>query len=142
MDEKPLAAIATELTTKSTSVRSAKDADFESARKMIALLPVAVLRYVVGFLGFLNNGLGLAFPPLGLRSLGFGSFMVSSVGMFGIEEGYAPFSPFTHVPAVFLIGAVQEMPAVEVRRYCYYYCRHVSLVAVNGVWFAVAVFVQ
>jgi pyruvate dehydrogenase E2 component (dihydrolipoamide acetyltransferase) len=37
---------------------------------------------------------------------------VTNVGSFGLDEGYAPFTPFARVPVLVLVGAVKEQPAV------------------------------
>ncbi len=63
---------------------------------------------------WLTVDLGLDLPRLGLRRHTFGSAMVSSVGMFGINRAYAPLSPYYRVPLLVLVGEVQSRPvAVE-----------------------------
>jgi len=48
----------------------------------------------------------------GLPRQPFGSVMVSSVGMFGIQHAYAPLSPYYRIPFLVLVGEVAEKPAV------------------------------
>jgi pyruvate dehydrogenase E2 component (dihydrolipoamide acetyltransferase) len=36
--------------------------------------------------------------------------ILTSVGMFGLDEGFAPPTPFAHVPIYVLLGAVRDMP--------------------------------
>ena len=39
--------------------------------------------------------------------------MITSVGMFGLDEGYAPHTPFARVPIIVLIGAMRDTPIVQ-----------------------------
>jgi pyruvate dehydrogenase E2 component (dihydrolipoamide acetyltransferase) len=43
----------------------------------------------------------------------FGSVMVTNVGMFGIDTGYAPLYPRGGPPVVVLVGAIGDEPACE-----------------------------
>jgi pyruvate/2-oxoglutarate dehydrogenase complex dihydrolipoamide acyltransferase (E2) component len=44
---------------------------------------------------------------------GFGSAMVTNVGMFGLPHGFAPLVPFSLVPIVLTIGEVRDAAVVE-----------------------------
>jgi pyruvate dehydrogenase E2 component (dihydrolipoamide acetyltransferase) len=48
----------------------------------------------------------------GLPRQAFGSAMVSSVGMFGIQHAYAPLSPYYRIPFLILVGEVALKPTV------------------------------
>ncbi len=50
---------------------------------------------------------------LGLEAFPFGSCMVTSVGMFGLDEAFAPHTPFARVPIIVLLGAIRKEPIVE-----------------------------
>jgi pyruvate dehydrogenase E2 component (dihydrolipoamide acetyltransferase) len=60
----------------------------------------------------LTSSLGISLKGLGLEAFPFGSCIITSVGMFGLDEGFAPPTPFARVPVYVLVGAVQERPAV------------------------------
>ena len=49
---------------------------------------------------------------LGLNKFPFGACMITSVGMFGLDEAHAPHTPFARVPMLALIGAVRKQPVV------------------------------
>ncbi|MBM3275960.1 MAG: 2-oxo acid dehydrogenase subunit E2, partial [Candidatus Sericytochromatia bacterium] len=42
----------------------------------------------------------------------FGAAVITNVGVFGIDEGYVPPTPWARVPVWLLIGAIRELPAV------------------------------
>ena len=43
----------------------------------------------------------------------FGSLMLTNIGSLGIESGFAPLVPYSHVPVVVALGAITERPVVE-----------------------------
>jgi pyruvate dehydrogenase E2 component (dihydrolipoamide acetyltransferase) len=56
--------------------------------------------------------LGVSAPVLGVSRFPFGSAIVTSVGMFGLDEAYVPPTPFARVPLYVLIGAVRDSVTV------------------------------
>lgn len=110
--EKSVAQIAAELRERAGKLRGGRDPDFEKSKGMIRLLPTWLLRPLVWLTGFLSGALGLNIPALGVERFPFGSCIITNVGMFGLDEGYAPPTPFARVPVYILVGAVRERPAV------------------------------
>lgn len=94
------------LSAKATSVRSGQDANFEKSIKLTGKLPTPVLRRVLSFGGFVTTGVGLPFA--GQPRFPFGSAVVTSVGMLGIDEAYVPPTPFLRVPLYVAVGSVRD----------------------------------
>lgn len=101
--------IAKELQAKAEAVRAKKDAQFEKTKKTARRLPGPFLRLALRFANWCDTH-GIALP--GVPRDAFGSAMVTNVGMFGIDVGYAPLFPVGGPPIVILVGAVSEEPAV------------------------------
>jgi len=76
------------------------------------MLPTFILKPLATTTAFLSNCMGLDVKPLGLNGYAFGGAVITSVGMLGIQDAFAPFTPFFHVPLVVLIGAVKDKPVV------------------------------
>lgn len=112
LDKKSVADVARELRELAGRLRQGKDDDFEKSKGTIKLLPTWVLTPLVWLTGWLASSLGISLPALGVTKYPFGSAIITSVGMFGLDEGFAPPTPFARVPVLVLIGAVREMPAV------------------------------
>ena len=112
-DEKSSVAIARELRERAERLRRREDADFEKSKGILRLLPTWMLRPLVWTIGWLTGALGVNFKALGLERFPFGVCIVTSVGMFGLDEGFVPPTPFARVPVYVLVGAVRERPAVE-----------------------------
>jgi pyruvate dehydrogenase E2 component (dihydrolipoamide acetyltransferase) len=113
VDKKSLGDIARELAERSQRLRKGGDSDFEKSKDAIRALPTWVLKPIVSLTGFLAGGLGLKIPALGVEPFPFGSCIVTSVGMFGLDEGYVPPTPFARVPVYILVGAIRDRPTVE-----------------------------
>ncbi|UQA58477.1 2-oxo acid dehydrogenase subunit E2 [Polyangium aurulentum] len=109
-DEKSIADIARALGRGARSLRDGKDAGFEKSKGLVRSLPAWALKPVVWTTGFLTSALGIS--AMGLEAFPFGSAIVTNVGVFGLDEGYAPPTPFARVPVYILVGAVKEQPAV------------------------------
>jgi pyruvate dehydrogenase E2 component (dihydrolipoamide acetyltransferase) len=52
------------------------------------------------------------FPEYGMRAGGFGSALVTSVGMLGLDHGSPLLSPFSRVPMGVLVGRVSDQALV------------------------------
>lgn len=111
-DRKTVVDIARELRERAEALRKGGDPDFESAKKMLKVLPAWLIAPIAWATGVLTAGFGISVRPLGLEARPFGACVISSMGMFGIDEGYIPPTPWARVPVWVLIGAVREQPAV------------------------------
>lgn len=111
-DQKSIADISRELGAVAGRLRSGGDRDFEKSKGAIKAMPMWLLKRMVWLTGFLASSLGMSIKALGVEPFPFGSCIITSVGMFGIDEGFAPPTPFARVPVLILVGAVRDRPAV------------------------------
>ncbi len=111
-DKKSCAAIAAELRGRAERLHNKQDDDFEKSKGLLRILPTFLLRPLLFVVGWLGGALGVSIPALGVERFPFGSCILTSVGMFGLDEGFAPPTPFARVPLLVLIGAIRERPAV------------------------------
>jgi pyruvate/2-oxoglutarate dehydrogenase complex dihydrolipoamide acyltransferase (E2) component len=111
-DQKTVTQIAHELRERAGSLRRGEDAEFEKSKPLLRRLPTWLIRPIVWTTGWLTASLGVSVKALGLERYPFGACIVTSVGMFGLDEGYVPPTPFARVPVYVLVGAVRERPAV------------------------------
>lgn len=111
-DKKSVASIAGELGGLALKLREGKDENFEKSKGTLKMLPTWLIRPMISAVGWLTGALGISVPALGLESFPFGSAIVTSVGMFGLDEGFVPPTPFARVPVYVLVGAVRPRPTV------------------------------
>lgn len=109
-DEKSITEIASILNEGAGKLREGKDEAFEKSKGIVRILPSFMLSPVLWLTGFLTSSLGIA--AAGLEAYPFGSCIITNVGAFGVDEAYAPPTPFARVPVLILVGAVKEQPAV------------------------------
>ena len=111
-DEKPVIEIARELSERAGKIRSGDDAELGKTKKVIGSTPRRLLGLSMRMAAWLTTDKGKDLKKYGLPKQPFGSAMVSSVGMFGIQHAYAPLSPYYRIPFLVLVGEVAEKPAV------------------------------
>jgi pyruvate dehydrogenase E2 component (dihydrolipoamide acetyltransferase) len=113
-DRKPVAEICRELDREAAALRGGGAGP---SMALVDHLPLWVIRTVLRVLVWLAvdrrvdlSRFGL--PAYGLRPGGFGSALVTSVGMLGIDRGYPGITPMARVPLAVLIGRIAERPVV------------------------------
>ena len=57
--------------------------------------------------------MGIEIKALGLSAHSFGSFVVSDIGSFGLNTGMTALMPAAKVPAVIVLGKMEEKPVVR-----------------------------
>jgi pyruvate/2-oxoglutarate dehydrogenase complex dihydrolipoamide acyltransferase (E2) component len=113
VDKRSVIDIYEALKEKADKLRQGKDQDFNKVNKTLQLFPVFILRYIVYLGGFLSTSLGCDIPFLGIRRHPFGSCLVTSVGMMGLDLAFVPQLPPARVPILVMIGASSKKPIVE-----------------------------
>ena len=111
-DRKRAHEIATELSERSGGLRRGEVVELERAKKLLQALPLPVLRVMLPLTAYLTTDLGLDLKALGMPREAFGGAMVTSVGMFGLAEGFVPLAPLYRVPLIVLVGEVRTKPWV------------------------------
>lgn len=104
--------VAAELTMRSSAIKTGTDREFSRSKRLMDALPPRILRGVLRATAFLTERLQLDLPMLGLRRSPFGSAMVTSVGMFGLPQGFAPLAWMYDVPLLVLVGEITARPVV------------------------------
>ena len=111
-DEKPVIEIAKELAGRAGRIRTDEDVEFGKTKRMLDRTPRKLLGVSLRVAAWLTADRDLDMPERGLPRQAFGSAMVSSVGMFGIQHAYAPLSPYYRIPFLILVGEVALKPTV------------------------------
>jgi pyruvate/2-oxoglutarate dehydrogenase complex dihydrolipoamide acyltransferase (E2) component len=93
-------------------IRKGKDPAFERSRNLFRALPLWGLRLTLWMLNLLNNKLNLHLPKQGMPRDAFGSAMVTSVGMLGVDTGFAPFTPIARCPMIITVTRIKKRPWV------------------------------
>ncbi len=97
-------------------VRKSRDGSESKASQnkyVLNRIPWPLRRVVFKFLKWLTVDLGVELRQLGLSSDSFGSFIVSDIGSFGLTSGMAALFPAAKIPAVIIMGKMEEKPVVR-----------------------------
>ncbi len=89
-----------------------KDHEFTRNFALVRMTPQFLLPLILRLASFIGNDLGIHLPALGIPRDPFGSAMITSLGMHGIDIGYAPLFPLARSPILLLVGQIQDRPWV------------------------------
>lgn len=111
-ENKSIEEISAELLKKAQAIRQDKDPAFKKTKSMFSVVPAFLMRYLLNFSSYILYTLNINPPFLGLPKDPFGSIMITSVGMLGVDEAYAPLVPYSRVPMLLAICATRDTPIV------------------------------
>lgn len=112
-DKKSIVEIAQEMREKVLRIRQKGDPDYKKMKGTMRLLPGFLTGAAIHLTAFLNYTLNLWTPLLGIPRDSFGSVMVTSIGMLGLDMAFAPLVPYSRVPCLIAVGAVRQAPVVR-----------------------------
>lgn len=111
---KPLGTLAEELENKIKSLTSGEASQLlKKNSENFSKLPTCIGAIIGTILFYINGPMGLPIPFLGMKKNQFGSFMVSNLGMHGLEVGYPPLLPISHTIAGFTLMSIHDEAVVE-----------------------------
>jgi pyruvate/2-oxoglutarate dehydrogenase complex dihydrolipoamide acyltransferase (E2) component len=113
VDKKSVVDIARELREKAEAIRSKGEAETVKSASTMSSVPGPVVGMALRVASYLHYDLGLDLRRFGMPNDGFGSCMITNIGVFGLEVGFAPLLPVGHVPLILTLGAVKDVAAVE-----------------------------
>lgn len=112
IEEKSLAKIAEELREKAEMIRTDRDPQFKKTMGLMKKIPLSLLGVILKISDFIGNTLLWSLPTLGIPRDPFGSAMISSIGMLGIDVGFAPFPTFSRTPLIVAVGKIEDRARV------------------------------
>ncbi len=111
-DTKSLDTIGAELRKKAEAIRSRKDPQFKKTFSVARNTPQFLLRPLLAVADRVTQDFGWHLPSLGMPRDPFGSVMVTSVGMLGIDLGFPPIFPLGRAPILLCVGRITDRPWV------------------------------
>jgi pyruvate dehydrogenase E2 component (dihydrolipoamide acetyltransferase) len=121
-DRLSVAEIAAQLNARAARVRARQDLDVERTKASLDRIPMWLLGPAMRAVSYMTYDLGLDLSRFGVAYDQFGSAMVTSIGSIdaGLGMALAPLVPFSRVPIVVLVNAVQRRPvavgsSIEIR---------------------------
>jgi pyruvate dehydrogenase E2 component (dihydrolipoamide acetyltransferase) len=110
-DQKSLVEIAQELVARVERLRGG-EGELTNRTSALDRAPLWVLRPALRFGTWLTADRNIDLKRLGLPRQAFGSAMVSSVGMFGVQKAYGPLASLYRIPIFALVSEVAVKPVV------------------------------
>ncbi len=110
VDKKSISEVARELREKAKEIKEGKEKKMTNMIKLFGTLPPPLIKLILRISRFISYELGIGIG--GLDPDPFGSAMVTNVGVFGIEIGFAPLFPLSRTPIVVTVGAERQKPFI------------------------------
>ncbi len=105
--------IAEELGDKARRARAGNESKAAQNKYLLNRIPWPFRRPVFRLLKWITVDMGLEIKALGLSADSFGSFVVSDIGSHGLATGMTALMPAAKVPAVIVLGKIEEKPVVR-----------------------------
>ncbi|MCC6526042.1 MAG: 2-oxo acid dehydrogenase subunit E2 [Polyangiaceae bacterium] len=113
VDKKSLVEIIDDFSAKVERVRKREDPALEKTRKSFLGIPYFLLNRVLKILSFFTGTLNWDMRWAGIPRDPFGSVMITNIGTLGLETAYVPLVPYSRVPIILAVGAIQNVPVVD-----------------------------
>lgn len=111
-DNKDLNELSSELKSDSKRIKSGDDFAYKKMKGAMRWIPSIIVPPLIDLIGFVMYGLNLWSPAMNTPKDSFGSLMITSVGMMGIDNGFAPLVPYSRCPALMAVGEIKEKAVV------------------------------
>lgn len=109
-DKKPIQQVAKEVEERVELIRKREDPELQKSKNTIAKIPRMFLKGIVRFFSWAQREPNFRMKWAGMPKDPFGSLMVTSLGMLGVETAFAPLFPLGGPPMIFLVGAIKMQP--------------------------------
>jgi hypothetical protein len=94
-------------------VRARQDKVLEGTRQSMSRVPFFFINTMLKLIGLFCYTFNLDLRWAGLPKDAFGSAMITNIGSLGLDLGYVPLVPYSHVPIMVCPGVVRDEPVVE-----------------------------
>ena len=111
-DTKSLREIVEEFEAVAAKIKAGKDLEKEETRRTFQRAPTWLVGRLLDVVSFLTYGLNLDMSWAGIPRDLFGSAMITNVGSLGLKTAYVPLVPYSRVPLIIAVGAVEKKPVV------------------------------
>ena len=100
------------LSAAATETRGGRDRQLGRAATIVSSSPSPLRRALLYGAGLWTSGMGRQLGPARLEAHPFGSVVVSSIGMFGLDTAFAPILPYARNAGTVVVGEVRWRPRV------------------------------
>jgi pyruvate dehydrogenase E2 component (dihydrolipoamide acetyltransferase) len=100
--------IAEDLERKAKIIKNGGVGELTKSIAMMRMMPWSLMYWILKITSFLNFDLGINLTWAGMPRDPFGSVMITNVGSLGVDTAWAPLVPYTKVPLLLTVGAIQD----------------------------------
>ncbi|MDP6836959.1 MAG: 2-oxo acid dehydrogenase subunit E2 [Candidatus Marinimicrobia bacterium] len=111
--QKTVSEIGEEIRTRAEAERQGDKGKSMQSKYLLSKVPWPLRRWLFKLIRGIVNGLGIQLKSLGLSDRSFGSILVTNIGSHGLSTAYAALFPAAKLPAVIVMGKIEEKPVVR-----------------------------
>jgi pyruvate dehydrogenase E2 component (dihydrolipoamide acetyltransferase) len=111
-DKKTIQEITDQIAEEIRSSRKGDENDTMQSKSLLAKFPWPFRKWLFRLYRTVTIHWGISLPGIGLDSNSFGSYVISNIGTVGLDTGYGSLLPSSNVSLVFILGSIQNKPAV------------------------------
>ncbi len=112
-DQKTISEIAREIREGAMAVRNNQGPSYQASKDLIGYCSISLTRWIMKIASVLVNRFEIDLSRFGFPDDPFGSAIISSVGVHGIESAYGPLVPVSRCGLLMVIPEIKEKPWVE-----------------------------
>jgi pyruvate/2-oxoglutarate dehydrogenase complex dihydrolipoamide acyltransferase (E2) component len=112
-DQKTVSEISHEIRNGALAVRNNQGPTYQASKDLISYCSISLTRWIMKIASLLVNKFEFDLSCFGFPDDPFGSAIISSVGMHGLESAYGPLVPVSRCGLLLVIPAIKEKPWVE-----------------------------
>jgi pyruvate dehydrogenase E2 component (dihydrolipoamide acetyltransferase) len=112
IDQKRLNDISKEIRDRVERARAKMEQGATKNKNMLSKIPWPFRTWVFKLIRFISVGLAMKMKFIGVDPSSFGSAMLSNIGTYGLQYGFAALLPASNLPIVIIMGAAQKKPVV------------------------------
>jgi pyruvate dehydrogenase E2 component (dihydrolipoamide acetyltransferase) len=117
-DKKTPEEICKELQKSASRIKKGDDFEYQKMKSSLRYVPTFLVGPILKLMGFFLYGLNLWSPLLNAPRDSFGSMMITSVGMLGIDNGFAPLVPYSRCPGLMAVGEIRKKAVIVDNEVC------------------------
>ncbi len=113
IDRKSLADISEEMTVRVEKSRKKQEEGVAKNKNVLASIPWPFRNWVFNLIRFISVDLSIPIGFMKINAGSFGSAMITNIGVFGLQFGFAALLPASNLPIVLAMGKAEKKPVVR-----------------------------
>lgn len=113
IDQKSLVDISEEMAARVDKARKRQESGVAKNKNILAKIPWPFRNWVFNFIRWMTVDMSIPLNFMKINANSFGSAMITNIGVFGLQYGFAALMPASNIPIVIAMGKADKKPVVR-----------------------------